>query len=156
MGNELLSPEGRGTSEAEGVCKNRNQPRLFEMKERTHNQPEQAHQRRFLRQNSTSAEAVLWNMLKSRQLGVKFRRQFSIGPYILDFYSPEVKLCVELDGASHFTYGGTDYDYERTTFLKDNHGIDVLRFENNMVFKYSEEVVLKIKREVEERKTRED
>ena len=122
------------------------------MKERSHNQPAQAQQRKELRNNGTRAEAVLWNMLKSRQLGVKFRRQFSVGSYILDFYSPEVNLCIELDGASHFTYGGTDYDFERTSFLKNNHGIETLRFENISVFKYPEEVVSKIRAAIEERK----
>ena len=122
------------------------------MRERSHNQPAQAQQRKVLRNNSTSAEAVLWNMLKSRQMGVKFRRQFSIGPYILDFYSPEVKLCIELDGASHFTYGGADYDFERTAFLENNHGIEILRFENISVFKYPDEVVFKIASARKERK----
>ena len=122
------------------------------MKVRSHNRPAQAQQRKELRNNSTSAEAVLWDMLKSRQLGVKFRRQFSVGPYILDFYSPEVKLCIELDGASHFTYSGTDYDFERKNFLKSNHGIETLRFENIEVFKYTEEVISEIKTAIEERK----
>ena len=115
------------------------------MKERSHNQPAQAQQRKELRNNSTSAEAVLWNLLKARQLGVKFRRQFSVGSYILDFYSPEIKLCIELDGASHFTYGGTDYDFERTNYLKNHHGIEILRFENVTVFKYPDEVISAIK-----------
>ena len=115
------------------------------MKERSHNQPAQAQQRKELRNNSTSAEAVLWNLLKARQLGVKFRRQFSVGSYILDFYSPEIKLCIELDGASHFTYGGTDYDFERTNYLKNHHGIEILRFENITVFKYPDEVISAIK-----------
>ena len=115
------------------------------MTSRTHNQPAQTIQRRALRNNSTSAEAMLWNMLKLRQLGVKFRRQFSIDRYILDFYSPEIKLCIELDGAPHFTYDGTDYDYERSKYLKEYHGIRTLRFENSEFFKYPEEVLATIK-----------
>ncbi len=91
-------------------------------------------------------------MLKSRQLGVKFRRQFSVGQFILDFYSPEIKLCVELDGAPHFTYGGSDYDYERTEYLKEYHDIRTLRFENIEFFKYPEEVVSSIKRAIEEQR----
>ncbi len=120
------------------------------MKGRTHNKPELTTQRKTLRNNSTSAEAMLWSMLKSRQLGVRFRRQFSIGQYILDFYSPEVNLCIELDGAPHFTYVGSDYDYERTEYLKKYHGIRTLRFENSEFFKYPEEVISSIKRAVEE------
>ena len=122
------------------------------MKVRTHNKSELTTQRKTLRNNSTSAEAMLWNMLKSRQLGVKFRRQFSVGQFILDFYSPEIKLCVELDGAPHFTYGGSDYDYERTEYLKEYHDIRTLRFENIEFFKYPEEVVGSIKRAIEEQR----
>ena len=120
------------------------------MTSRTHNQPALTTQRRTLRNNSTSAEAMLWNMLKLRQLGVKFRRQFSIDRYILDFYSPEIKLCIELDGAPHFTYDGTDYDYERTKCLKEYHGIRTLRFENSEFFKYPEEVLATIKVAIKE------
>ena len=122
------------------------------MKARTHNKSELTTQRKTLRNNSTSAEAMLWSMLKSRQLGVKFRRQFSVGQFILDFYSPEIKLCVELDGAPHFTYGGSDYDYERTEYLKEYHDIRTLRFENIEFFKYPEEVVSSIKRAIEEQR----
>lgn len=122
------------------------------MKVRTHNKSELTTQRKTLRNNSTSAEAMLWSMLKSRQLGVKFRRQFSVGQFILDFYSPEIKLCVELDGAPHFTYGGSDCDYERTEYLKEYHDIRTLRFENIEFFKYPEEVVSSIKRAIEEQR----
>ena len=120
------------------------------MTSRTHNQPALTTQRKTLRNNSTSAEAMLWNMLKLRQLGVKFRRQFSIDRYILDFYSPEIKLCIELDGAPHFTHDGTDYDYERSKYLKKYHGIRTLRFENNEFFKYPEEVLATIKAAIKE------
>ena len=122
------------------------------MKGRTHNKSELTTQRKTLRNNSTSAEAMLWSMLKSRQLGVRFRRQFSIGQYILDFYSPEVNLCIELDGAPHFTYVGSDYDYERTEYLKKYHGIRTLRFENSEFFNYPEEVVNTIKKAIGEQK----
>ena len=120
------------------------------MKGRTHNKSELTTQRKTLRNNSTSAEAMLWSMLKSRQLGVRFRRQFSVGQYILDFYSPEVNLCIELDGAPHFTYVGSDYDYERTEYLKEYHGIRTLRFENSEFFKYPEEVLATIKVAIKE------
>ncbi len=56
-------------------------------------------QRKALRNSLTIAEAVLWKQLKDSQLaGRKFRRQESIGPYIADFYCPESRLIVELDG----------------------------------------------------------
>jgi very-short-patch-repair endonuclease len=123
------------------------------MKPRTHNQPAQSEQRRELRNNSTAAEVALWQMIKSRQIeGVKFRRQFSIGPYILDFYSPEIKLSIELDGANHYTESGSDNDYNRTEYLRNEHNIEVLRFENRALYNYPEEVLAEIRRVVKERK----
>jgi very-short-patch-repair endonuclease len=61
--------------------------------------PEKTHRARSLRANATKAERKLWRRLKSKQIeGLKFRKQHPIGPYILDFYCPEVKLCIEVDG----------------------------------------------------------
>ena len=61
-------------------------------------------------------------------------------------------MCIELDGAPHFTYVGSDCDYERTEYLKKYHGTRTLRFENSEFFKYPEEVVGSIKRVIEEQK----
>jgi very-short-patch-repair endonuclease len=98
--------------------------------------------RRQLRKSGEAAEAVLWKCIKSRQiLGYKFRRQFSIGPYILDFYCPEAKLCVELDGADHYTIDGAKSDQFRSGYLFNEHGIKVLRFENRDLY-YNLEGVL--------------
>ena len=106
-----------------------------------HNRPELKENRKSLRNNSTSTEAFLWNSLKSKQLkGRKFRRQFSVGNYILDFYCPAEKLCIELDGADHFTSVGYEYDEERTAFL-NKLGIKVIRFENKTVFDATENVL---------------
>src|SRR5437868_11988241 len=58
--------------------------------------------RRSLRSSLTSAEIRLWQAVKGKQLGGrKFRRQHSMGPYVLDFFCPAEKLAVELDGAAH-------------------------------------------------------
>ena len=123
------------------------------MKPYTYNLPSQMEQRRELRKNSTASEVALWQMLKNRHVeGVRFRRQFSIKPYILDFYSPEIRLCIELDGAKHHTEGGSDNDCSRTDYLRIEHGIEVLRFENKTLYKYPEEVLAEIKRVVKERK----
>ena len=101
--------------------------------------------RKQLRNNLTPAEATLWKHLQRRQLeGRKFRRQHSVGNYILDFYCPAEKLCVELDGAVHFTESGMDYDHERTAYL-NSLNIQVMRFENYMVFERLEEVLSEIK-----------
>ena len=96
------------------------------------NESEQKILRKELRSHATPAEAVLWKMLKGRNAdGMKFRRQQGIGPYVLDFYCPELRLCVELDGSSHdYKY---EYDEQRTEFLQKQ-GIRVLRFRNDQVW----------------------
>ena len=121
----------------------------------THNLKESKDFRRELRTHGTAAEAVLWSSLKAKQLGgYIWRRQFSIGPYILDFYCPECRLAVELDGAGHYTHGGSDADYARSEYLLNEHGIRVLRFENRVLHHCLEEVLEIIKTACQERHTR--
>ncbi|PIR46657.1 MAG: hypothetical protein COV07_03245 [Candidatus Vogelbacteria bacterium CG10_big_fil_rev_8_21_14_0_10_45_14] len=86
--------------------------------------------RRLLRNESTSQERMLWARLRDSSLGVKFRRQHSVGRYVLDFYCPKLKLAVELDGSQHAEQERKDE--ERTAYLSIN-GIKVLRFWNNEV-----------------------
>ena len=88
---------------------------------------------RHLRRNSTPAEKKLWQYLRNRMLGVKFRRQCPVGPYILDFYSSDVKLGIELDGNVHDSITAYSYDSDRTQYL-NGLGITVLRFDNSIVF----------------------
>ena len=123
------------------------------MKNRTHNQPQQEEMRKELRTHGTSAEASMWLLLKARQMdGVKFRRQFSVGPYILDFYAPELKLGIELDGAHHYSCCGTKSDNLRSEYLKQNHGIYILRFENILIFKNTEGVISVIREAIVKRR----
>jgi len=99
-----------------------------------HKRPELKRFRKKLRNEGTRAEAVLWTHLKKRQLGgYKFRRQHSIGRYIVDFYCPKKRLAVELDGAYHFTAKGKFRDRRRDAWLNQQ-GITVLRYENRRVF----------------------
>ena len=87
-----------------------------------------------LRNRSTSAEAELWNILKSKNLyGRKFRRQHSIGNYIVDFCCPSEKLIIELDGDPHGEYHKIEEDKSRDKYL-ESLGFTVLRFENRFVF----------------------
>ena len=104
----------------------------------------QKDKRRSLRNNATPVEAELWRVLKGRQVGgYKFRRQQGIGPYILDFYCPELLLCVELDGGSHdFKY---EYDEQRSAYLKEQ-GICVIRFSNDQIWTSVEGIVSEILR----------
>jgi very-short-patch-repair endonuclease len=99
-----------------------------------HNRPVLKSRRKELRNNSTPAEKLLWSLLQHSNLGgYKFRRQHSVGPYILDFYCPSERLAVELDGDSHFTDEAIEYDHERTAYLNAS-GIKVFRFLNTDVY----------------------
>jgi very-short-patch-repair endonuclease len=100
--------------------------------------------RKNLRNNSTSAEATLWNYLKQKQLGWKFRRQHSVGNYIVDFYCATERVAIELDGAGHFTEKGMKRDAERTKYL-EGLNIKVVRFENRRVFEDLQTVLEEIK-----------
>ncbi len=94
-----------------------------------------------LRKTLTPAEAILWNGLKNSNLGnKKFRRQHSILNYIVDFYCPEERLIIELDGNHHFLPGGTEHDAERDAALMAL-GFKILRYENEIVIKHSAEVL---------------
>jgi very-short-patch-repair endonuclease len=98
--------------------------------------------RKSLRNNMTPAEALLWRSLRGHDAGGwKWRRQQGIGPFVLDFYCPALRLCVELDGSVHDnTY---EYDCQRTAYL-NTQGIRVVRFTNEQVFTCYNGVVAEI------------
>jgi very-short-patch-repair endonuclease len=100
---------------------------------RRHNRPEQKIVRKRLRNHSTKAEIILWQHLKAKQInGLKFRRQPGLGNYILDFYCPEKRLAIELDGNVHGFGDKTIHDKERQAAI-ESCGIKVLRFYNTDV-----------------------
>ncbi len=118
----------------------------FEKMKKVHNVKGMKTARKELRNNLTPAEAKLWSILKDSQVaGRKFRRQHSVGPYVLDFFCPSEKLCIELDGCGHFTEGGYKYDMARTEYLNALN-IRVIRFENRDVFENTEGVLEEIRR----------
>ncbi len=89
---------------------------------------------RKLRSDSTDAERRLWSCLRDRQLaGFKFRRQYPVGRFILDFYCHEARLAVELDGGQHDEESNIVYDEKRTRLIEAE-GVTVLRFWNSDVF----------------------
>jgi very-short-patch-repair endonuclease len=99
-----------------------------------------------LRNNQTDAEKRLWHVLRNRRLaGLKFRRQFSFPPYIVDFVCLEHRIIVEVDGGQHAE--NVAYDSERTQFL-EGQGYRVLRFWNNDVLENTEEVLNGILKEL--------
>ena len=106
-----------------------------------HNKQELYARRKELRTGATPQEAKLWEFLRRNQLGYRFRRQQSIGWYILDFYCPEKKLAVEIDGAPH--KANEEYDARRTEYLNFR-GITVLRFWGDEVDTNIDGVVNKI------------
>ena len=116
------------------------------------NKKENMAERKFLRANGTMEEAMMWNILKNKQVAnTRFRRQFSVGTYILDFYSPELKLAIELDGANHFSSEGLEHDFIRDKYLSSL-GIKVLRFENYTVLKMQPVVIATIENAIKDLK----
>jgi len=92
---------------------------------------------------------LLWkNLQKSNLDGKKFRRQHGIGPYIVDFYCPECRVAVELDGASHTTIVGAELDEKRDKYLRGLN-VRVIRFENRLVFESLELVLNTIRAELQ-------
>jgi methylmalonyl-CoA mutase cobalamin-binding domain/chain len=141
----LPSPEG-GRAGDEG--ENRGKPRKYnprlpdELKERI----------RSFRKNSTTAEQLLWKILRNRGFhDMKFRRQYPLAGYILDFYCHEVKLCMELDGSQHNEGDQVKYDEKRTQTLHEQHGVKVMRFWNSDILKKTEDVLNELWNEIDER-----
>ena len=83
---------------------------------------------RTLRRGMTEVERRLWSRIRDEQLGVKFRRQHPLGPYIADFACLSPRLVIELDGTQHQQQ--QDYDSKREAFFHAQ-GFDVLRFASN-------------------------
>jgi very-short-patch-repair endonuclease len=111
--------------------------------------PGQPDRRRQLRRDSTDAERALWRLLRGRQLlWAKFRRQYQIGPYILDVFCFHHKLAVELDGSQHYSADGMAHDAIRSQFLATK-GVRVLRFSDRAVLTERRAVVEVILRELD-------
>ena len=108
------------------------------------NKTSEKEKRRILRNNMPSAEGLVWSRLRNSQvLGYKFRRQYSVGPYVIDFFCPALKLAVEIDGDSHFVTDAIENDERRQAFI-ELFGIHFLRFTNNEVNRELEAVIEKI------------
>ncbi len=106
--------------------------------------------RKELRNNPTKSESMLWKAIQRKQLnGRKFRRQHSLGNFIVDFYCPQERLIVELDGEVHNNFVNESYDDKRTEGLKAL-GMKVIRFENKLVFGQIDMVLDAIRQEFKE------
>ena len=96
---------------------------------------------RQLRKNSTEPEHLIWSFLRDRRLhGQKFRRQKSLGPYVLDFYCHELKLAIELDGGQHNEPEHLASDTKRDSYVASQ-GIKTLRYWNHDVLGRTESVL---------------
>jgi very-short-patch-repair endonuclease len=103
-----------------------------------------------LRQDMTPAERLLWSYLRDRKLaGIKFRRQYPIGAFVLDFYAPALRLVIEVDGDVHDLPERRDYDARRQTWL-EGQGMHVLRFSNGAVIDELSDVLERIAAVAEE------
>lgn len=102
---------------------------------------------RQLRQRSTLAEVMLWQHLKRKQRGVDFHRQKPIDEFIVDFFSPEIALAIEIDGLTHDFRAADD---ERKTITLQKLGITILRFGDREVKENCAGVVAEIDRWIQE------
>ena len=96
-----------------------------------------------LRENMTEEEKKLWEFLRLKPQGFKFRRQHPFSRYVLDFYCPELKLAIEIDGSSHNGLKAQAYDHQRQQFV-ESFGIQFLRFTNHLVYEQIDFVVATI------------
>lgn len=104
------------------------------------NNRKQKNLRRDLRNEMPKAELLVWNQLRSKQLGYKFRRQYGVGPYVVDFYCPALKVAIEIDGDSHFEEMAEEQDKQRQDFIESK-GIIVVRFTNTDVYESLDDVI---------------
>ncbi|HTB52249.1 MAG TPA: endonuclease domain-containing protein [Ferruginibacter sp.] len=97
-----------------------------------------------LRKRTTEAEKILWNYLRGRFEGFKFRRQHPLGIYIADFYCHKAKLVIELDGTIHDIETIKENDKVRQRIIEED-GLKVIRFSNEQVFNEIQKVLKEIK-----------
>src|SRR6266480_7025052 len=96
---------------------------------------------RELRKKQTSAEELLWVLIRNRQLlEFKFRRQHQFGDYVADFYCHEAQLVIECDGSVHESNALWRHDQERDAYMIAQ-GLRVLRFTNDRVLNNAEDVL---------------
>lgn len=99
---------------------------------------------RILRKTMTKAEIKLWNYLNKNQINnIRFRRQHPIAKFIVDFYSHQLKLVIEIDGSIHNEEIQQERDENRTYEL-EKLGLKVIRFENSKVLNNISEVLKQI------------
>ena len=127
----LSSGEGQGVRTPFFMTGGNNAYRLIEEAKRMRKEP-------------TDAEAALWEFLRDKKLGDKFRRQHLIDDFIVDFVCLSKNLVIEVDGGYHNDPTQKEYDQQRTLYLNEK-GFQVIRFTNEEVIGNTEAVLTKIK-----------
>ena len=107
------------------------------------NKPYQKPIRKTLRKSMPKGEVVLWNKLKHSQMGYKFRTQHGIGKYVVDFYCPQFKLVIEIDGGTHESNQTAVYDKQRQEYL-ESLGLIVKRYASQLIANNLNEVLIDI------------
>jgi len=144
------SPSGRG--QGEGSFLLTPTPPRYRYGETRRESSQRAERARELRRDSTVPEKILWKCLRNRKIeNTKFRRQYPVGPYTLDFFCEELKLCIEVDGRVHHEM--MERDRRRDAYLLE-HGIGTVRFRAKDVNDNIVGVLDAIGREIRERRER--
>jgi very-short-patch-repair endonuclease len=113
-----------------------------------YNRQSEREKRKQLRRDQTPAEALVWRYLRNRQmLKYKFRRQYSIDKFILDFYSPELRLAIEIDGDVHDLPEQKQHDIDRQEYL-EKFAIKFIRIKNEELFGNPDKAFNKIEKEI--------
>ncbi|WP_157470937.1 endonuclease domain-containing protein [Gracilimonas tropica] len=100
--------------------------------------------RRELRQNMTEAEEMLWERVRNKKLcGVRVKRQYGFGPYVVDFFVPKANLVIEVDGKIHLSKEQKVRDKNKDTFLRKN-SIEVIRIKNEEIFEDIDAAIAKL------------
>ena len=113
------------------------------------NKKTEKEKRRKLRNNPTYGEKIIWAALRKKQIcNVRFLRQYSINHYVVDFYAPQIKLAIEVDGISHL--GKEAYDLSRQKYI-EKFGIKVIRFTDEEINGNPDKIINIIEEEVRSR-----
>lgn len=96
--------------------------------------------RLLLRKKSTISERIVWKILRDNHMGFKFKRQYSIGPYVADFFSSKRKLVIEIDGLQHQKADNKNYDKFRTRYFNAL-GLKVIRVSNDEIIKNPSRII---------------
>jgi very-short-patch-repair endonuclease len=113
------------------------------MRMKVFNSKNEQEKRRQLRKVMAPAEVRVWSRMRAKQLNYKFRRQHSVGAYVLDFYCPEIKLAIEIDGDTHSGMSAHQYDCQRQRFI-ESFGVRFLRFTNSQIYENLDGVIEQI------------